>query len=181
MANPKVVWEATTLQAQYLARLDVLRSYGPVERGGGEEGLLVLGALWRSIEHLSGNFGLEVAAYDASLGIAMHRLTLAGSEEAGEAILDAVRSCFAAGSLFQLQVRQMFQASGLRCHGDILSGPSKKKDYKFPLVSSHARECVEAGPTYVIFLKAGVDFLLVAVLDECSSPKYRGRVVECAK
>lgn len=43
-------------------RLDVVKGYGDPEHGAGNQGLFVLGALWRSVEKLSGDLGLEVSS-----------------------------------------------------------------------------------------------------------------------
>ncbi|CAN0265689.1 unnamed protein product, partial [Ectocarpus fasciculatus] len=67
-ADAEMVGEATSLQGQYLGRLDVVKHYYNPEHGAGDQGLFVLDALWRSVENLSGNPGLEVASYSTSLG-----------------------------------------------------------------------------------------------------------------
>ncbi|CAN0076742.1 unnamed protein product, partial [Ascophyllum nodosum] len=67
-ADSEILGKTTALQAQYLGRLNVLKSYGDSEHGAGSQGLLFLDALWRSVEKLSGDPGLEVASYRASLG-----------------------------------------------------------------------------------------------------------------
>lgn len=91
-----VAKQATALQAQYLGRLDVVESYGDPEHGAGSQGLFDLDALWRSLEKLSGDPGLEVASYRASLG------ELESCEATAE-----VASCFAwVGFLFYIQVRR---------------------------------------------------------------------------
>ena len=88
----------TALQAQYLRRLDVLKSYGDPEHGAGRQGLFFLYALWRSVEKLSGDPGLEVASYRASLG------ELESCEATAE-----VASCYArVGFLSNLQVGHVF-------------------------------------------------------------------------
>lgn len=87
------VEKATTLQAHYLARLDVVESY----RGADHHGLFVLGTLWRSVEELSGNQGLEVASYRVSLG----------ELEACEATAEVANSYSSVGLLFGVQVRQV--------------------------------------------------------------------------
>lgn len=89
---------ATERQTQYLGRLDVVKSYGGPEHGAGNQGLLVLDALWRSVQKLSGDLGLEVSSYDASLR----------ELESCEATTD-VASCFAiVGLLCYLQVCLVF-------------------------------------------------------------------------
>ncbi|CAN0270483.1 unnamed protein product, partial [Ectocarpus fasciculatus] len=67
-AEEETVEKATALQAQYLGRLDVLKSYRDPEHGAGDQGLFFLDALWRSVEKLSGDPELEVTSYRASLG-----------------------------------------------------------------------------------------------------------------
>ncbi|CAM9587498.1 unnamed protein product, partial [Ectocarpus fasciculatus] len=67
-ADVDTMQRATALQAQYLGRLDVLKSYRDPEHGAGNQGLFFLDALWRSVEKLAGNPELEVASYRASLG-----------------------------------------------------------------------------------------------------------------
>ena len=95
-ADAETVRKAKELQVQYLGRLDVVESYEDPGHGAGDQGLFVLGALWRSLETLSGDPGLEVASYLASLG----------NLESGEATAE-VASCFARiGYLFNIQVRQ---------------------------------------------------------------------------
>lgn len=59
--------QAAKLQAQYLGRLHVLKSYKSPEHGMGSQGLLFLAALWQSVEGLSGDADLETASYRASL------------------------------------------------------------------------------------------------------------------
>lgn len=63
-----MVEKATAMQAQHLRRMDVVKGYTFSEHGACNQGLYVLGALWRSAEELSGDPGLEVASYRASLG-----------------------------------------------------------------------------------------------------------------
>lgn len=90
--------KATELQAQYLGRLDVVKSYTDPRHGAGYQGLFGLNVLWRSLEKLSGDSGLEVASYRASLG----------ELESCEAT-DKVANCFArVGFLFRIQVRHVF-------------------------------------------------------------------------
>ena len=85
---------ATSLQAQYLGRLDVLRNFTDPEHGAGHQGLLHLAALWRSVEELSSDTGLQAASYRASLG------ELESCEATAE-----VAECYACvGSFFYLQV-----------------------------------------------------------------------------
>lgn len=85
---------ATTLQAQYLGRLDVVEGYKNPEHGAGEQGLFFLDALWRSVENLSGDSELEIASYRASLG----------ELESSEATADLANSYSSVGLLFNLQV-----------------------------------------------------------------------------
>ena len=93
-ADAEMLKKATALQAQYLRRLDVLKSYGDPEHGAGRQGLFFLDALWRSVEKLSGNFGLEVASYRASLG----------ELESYEATAEVASFYALVGILFKLQV-----------------------------------------------------------------------------
>ncbi|CBJ32852.1 NB-ARC and TPR repeat-containing protein-likely pseudogene [Ectocarpus siliculosus] len=92
-AEKEALEKATSLQAQYLGRLDVLKSYGNPEHGAGDQGLFFLDALWRSVKTLSGDPELEVASYRASLGGLK-------SCEATEAV---ARSCGSVGFLFNIQ------------------------------------------------------------------------------
>ncbi|CAN0202560.1 unnamed protein product, partial [Pylaiella littoralis] len=66
-AEVEVVEEAITLQAQYLARADVVEGYRNSEHGASDQGLFFLDALWRSVEKLSGDSELEVHSYRTSL------------------------------------------------------------------------------------------------------------------
>ncbi|CAM9944643.1 unnamed protein product, partial [Ectocarpus fasciculatus] len=92
-AEEEMVEKVTALQAQFLGRLDVLKGYENSEHGAGNQGLFVLGALWRSVENLSGDSQLEVASYSASLG----------ALESSEATVE-VAGCFSSvGFLFNLQ------------------------------------------------------------------------------
>lgn len=86
---------ATELQAQYLGRLDVVEKYDNPEHGAGVQGFYSLAALWRSVEELSGDLGLEVASYRASLG----------ELEACETNADVACLFSRVGRLFELQVR----------------------------------------------------------------------------
>lgn len=104
-ADAEMVGKATALQAQYLGRLDVVKSYENPEHGAGNEGLSVLDALWRSAEKLSGDPGLEVASYRTSLG----------ELESCEATADVASSYASVGFLFNIQVRQIFLIWGFRC------------------------------------------------------------------
>ncbi|CAN0459970.1 unnamed protein product [Ectocarpus sp. 12 AP-2014] len=104
-AEEETVEKATTLQAQYLGRLDVLESYRDPEHGAGNQGLFFLDALWRSTEKLAGDPELEVASYRASLG----------ELESGEATEAVTRSYRSVGALFNIQVRQMFVGGILHC------------------------------------------------------------------
>lgn len=94
-ADVEMVKKVTALQAHFLGRLDVLKSYENPEHGAGNQGLLVLDSLWRSVEKLSQDPGLEVASYRASLG------------ELGscEATADLANSYSSVGFLFNIQVR----------------------------------------------------------------------------
>eukprot|EP00752_Nemacystus_decipiens_P007317 g6548.t1 len=67
-ADQGMVAKVTALQAHFLRRLDVLKSYEDPENGGGDQGLFVLDALWRSVEELAGDSRLEVSSYSTSLG-----------------------------------------------------------------------------------------------------------------
>ena len=96
--DAEMLKKATALQAQYLGRLNVLKSYGDPEHGAGGQGFFFLGALWRSVENLSGDPRLEVVSYRASLG------ELESCEATGE-----VASYYSwVGFLFDLQVGQVF-------------------------------------------------------------------------
>eukprot|EP00903_Cladosiphon_okamuranus_P016211 g14959.t1 len=92
-ADAEMVGKATSQQAQYLARLDVVKSFQDPERGADHQGFIVLDALWRSVEELSGDHGLEVASYDASVG----------ELEFCEATADVAKCYFSVASLFGLQ------------------------------------------------------------------------------
>ncbi|CAB1119264.1 unnamed protein product [Ectocarpus sp. CCAP 1310/34] len=92
-AEEEMVEKATALQAQYLGRVDVLKSYGDPEHGAGNQGLFFLDALWRSVEKLSGDPELEVASYRASLG----------ELESCEATEDVASSYRWVGFLFNIQ------------------------------------------------------------------------------
>lgn len=95
-ADTVMLGKATELQAHYLARLHVVKSYDEPEHGAGNQGLFVLGALWRSVEELSGDQDLEVASYRASVG----------ELESCEATVD-VASCFSSlALLYYIQVWQ---------------------------------------------------------------------------
>ncbi|CAN0573228.1 unnamed protein product, partial [Ectocarpus sp. 12 AP-2014] len=52
-ADMEMVKKVAALQAQFLGRLNVLKSYKHPEHGAGNQGLFVLDALWRSVEQLS--------------------------------------------------------------------------------------------------------------------------------
>lgn len=97
-ADVGMVAKATTLQAQYLGRVDVLRSYGDPEHGVGNQGLFFLDSLWRSVEKLSGNPELEVTSYRTSLG----------ELESCEATEDVANSYGWVGGLFDIQARKMW-------------------------------------------------------------------------
>eukprot|EP00903_Cladosiphon_okamuranus_P022363 g20568.t1 len=92
-ADVKMVEEATTLQARFLGRLDVLKGYAHPEHGAGNQGLFALDALWRSVEMLSGNPMLEVASYSTSLG----------ELESCEATTDVASSYSSVGFFFNIQ------------------------------------------------------------------------------
>ena len=97
-ADEEMVGKATALQAQYLGRLDVLESYDDRERSAGNQGFYILDSLWRSLENLSGDPGLEVVSYAASLG---------EMESCGATV--EVATCLArVGYLHDLQVWQAF-------------------------------------------------------------------------
>lgn len=97
-ADVEMVKKVTALQAHFLGRLDVLKSYKHPEHGAGNQGLFVLDSLWRSVEKLAQDPGLEVASYRASLG----------ELESCEATADLANSYASIGFLFNIQVRQMF-------------------------------------------------------------------------
>lgn len=83
---------ATSRQAQYLGRPDVVHTYS--DNGEVDGGVYSLMALWRSLEELSGDPGLEVKTYTNSL------VDLEGSE----ATFDAATTYGAVARLFDLQV-----------------------------------------------------------------------------
>ena len=97
-ADAEMLKKATALQAQYLGRLDVLKSYGDPEHGAGSQGFYVLDALWRSVEQLSGDPRLEIVSYRTSLG----------ELESYEATVEVASSYSWVGFLFNLQVGQVF-------------------------------------------------------------------------
>lgn len=89
---------AAALQARFLGRLDVLNGFEDPRHGAHDQGLFALDALWRSVEELSSNPGLEVTSYNSSLG------ELDPLEVTAE-----VADCFmAVGSFYSLQVRKVF-------------------------------------------------------------------------
>ncbi|CAN0313798.1 unnamed protein product, partial [Hapterophycus canaliculatus] len=92
-ADVEMVKKATTLQAHFLGRLDVLKGYNSPEHGAGNQGLFVLDALWRSVEQLSGDPELEVASYTTSLR----------EFESCEATTDVANSSASVGFLFNIQ------------------------------------------------------------------------------
>eukprot|EP00752_Nemacystus_decipiens_P017213 g15421.t2 len=92
-ADVKMVEKITALQAHFLGRLDVLKSYENPEHGAGNQGLFVLDSLWRSVEKLSGDSKLEVASYSASLG----------ALESCEATTDVACSYSSVAFLFNIQ------------------------------------------------------------------------------
>lgn len=96
-ADAEMAEGASALQAQYLARLDVVESYTNPGHGAGNQGFFVLGALWRSVEKLSGDPRLEVASYRASLA----------ELESCEPTTEVAKFCLFVGFLFDIQVRQM--------------------------------------------------------------------------
>lgn len=104
-ADGEMVKKATTLQAHFLGRLDVLKGYNSPEHGAGNQGLFVLDALWRSVEQLSGDPELEVASYSTSLG----------ELESCEATTEVARSYWDVGVLFNIQVRHNCFLKILRC------------------------------------------------------------------
>ncbi|CAM9531944.1 unnamed protein product [Ectocarpus sp. 6 AP-2014] len=95
-ADVEMVKKATTLQARFLGRLDVLKGYESPEHGAGNQGLFVLDALWRSVEQLSGDPTLEVVSYTTSLG----------ELESCEATTDVADSYASVSFLFNIQVRR---------------------------------------------------------------------------
>lgn len=102
-ADVEMVEKATTLQAHFLGRLDVLKGYENPKHGAGHQGLFVLDALWRSVEQLSGDPELEVASYSTSLG------ELESCEATAE-----VASCYSSVSfLFDIQVGTLLWDSAL--------------------------------------------------------------------
>eukprot|EP00752_Nemacystus_decipiens_P013900 g12339.t1 len=92
-ADVEMVKKATTLQAHFLARLDVLQGYENPEHGAGNQGLFMLGTLWRSVEQLCGDPQLEVASYSTSLA----------ALESCEATAEVARSYASVGFLFYMQ------------------------------------------------------------------------------
>ncbi|CAB1113143.1 unnamed protein product [Ectocarpus sp. CCAP 1310/34] len=84
-ADAEMVRKVTALQAHFLGRLDVLKSYRDPEHGAGNQSLFFLDALWRSVEKLSGDPELEVALESC---------------EATEAV---ARSYWSVGFLFNIQ------------------------------------------------------------------------------
>lgn len=58
----------------------MVQRYDNLEHGAGNQGLLVLGALWRSVEKLSGDLGLEERSYQASLKELESRKSTANTE-----------------------------------------------------------------------------------------------------
>lgn len=104
-ADGEMVKKATTLQAHFLGRLDVLKGYESPEHGAGNQGLFVLDALWRSAEQLSGDPKLEVVSYTTSLG----------ELESCEATTDVANSYASVGFLFNIQVRRFFCLGIPRC------------------------------------------------------------------
>lgn len=113
--DEEIVGNATALHAQYLARPDVLQSYKNPEHGAGQQGLYVLDALWRSVEELSGDPGLEVASYRATLG----------ELESCEATVEMAVSYSCVGDLFSLQVREIVLRS--RTEGTSARRPRSEK------------------------------------------------------
>eukprot|EP00903_Cladosiphon_okamuranus_P011715 g11018.t1 len=91
--DAEMMGETTAQQAQYLARLDVVEIFEETEHGAGHQAILVLDALWRSVEELSGDHGLEAALYDASVR----------EYESREATADAAKCYSLVASLFFLQ------------------------------------------------------------------------------
>ena len=66
-AEADILKDATERHAQYLGRLDVVQAYNNPKHGIGDQGFFFLAALWRSVEELSGDRGLQVSSYSASL------------------------------------------------------------------------------------------------------------------
>ena len=97
-ADVEMMEKATTLQARFLGRLDVLKGYENPGHGAGNRGLVVLDALWRSVEQLSEDPDLEVASYTTSLR----------ELESCEAITCVASSYASVGFLFNIQVRKIF-------------------------------------------------------------------------
>ena len=95
-AHGEMLAKATALQAQFLGRLDVVRSYHVRDGGTGDQGLLLLIALWRWVEKLSGDPGLEMSSYRATLG----------EVELCEATASVASFFHSLGCLYILQVRQ---------------------------------------------------------------------------
>lgn len=98
-ARAKMVQTAAALQAQYLGNPDVVAGYESPEEAAGSPALSVLASLWRSVEELLGDPGLEIASYRASLG----------EMESGEATAGLARAYSSIGSLFSLQVNNYLQ------------------------------------------------------------------------
>lgn len=98
-ADVEMVKKVTALQARFLGRLDVLKSYRDPKHGLANQGLFFLDALWRSVEKLSGDPALEVASYRASLG----------QLESCEATTDVASSYCSVGFFFNIQVRHCLE------------------------------------------------------------------------
>ncbi len=93
-AEEDILRTATQRQAQYLGRLDVVKEYKQQAHVAGVRGFLLLAALWRSVEQLSGDCGLEAAAYRTSLAKLNSR----------EPSTDVASCLCSIGDLFNLQV-----------------------------------------------------------------------------
>lgn len=114
--------KSTALQAAYLRRLDVLEGYRDPKHGAGNQGLFVLDCFWRAVEKLSGDPGLAVASYRASLGeleplIYCDGISLSSflppflqsflpfSPKLQDTAADVAASYISVGQLFRLQVQ----------------------------------------------------------------------------
>lgn len=109
--------KASALQAQYLSRLDVVKEYVKPEHlldvvteymkpkhDPGRQDMSVLSALWRSVEKLAGDPGLEDSAYRTSLG-ELNSL---------DATEDVATLYFSVGILFKFQVWRASLTLGVR-------------------------------------------------------------------
>eukprot|EP00752_Nemacystus_decipiens_P009503 g8495.t2 len=103
-ADAEMVGKAAALQAQYLGRLDVVTRYRGLEHGAWNQGCFVLDALWRSVETLSGDHGLEVATYLASLReLGSYEADADTAKSYSCVDADVAKSYSCVGSFFELQ------------------------------------------------------------------------------